>query len=495
MNDELNFNYNDFSKRTPNRNISISRFGTPLNYSNEPFPNSILNESNGVKLTNIVDESVLKTKFEAQENSIRSVCGYYISLKDIFKDADIEIKNKLLQYVTEFNNSCKTFLDKKTNNYIEAKKNSDEKNKLKENLNQKMEEFNNLEKKYRLEREELKENTKKEIQELKFKLKDAEDKIKKYKAKLEEYDNKLKEKENKIYSMREEFKIMEQPISQDYINISYCLGEQTEDININIDCPTKKDFDSFSSKFDKAENNFNIFANLLVDTSNKCLEKYKDIYKKIKGKEWIDANNSLIKVHYYQTYNINQDLSWINISNIHQTINAIINEIFELVNPTKNCDSKKLNEDSCEFLLNYIKGLKKLFFLQKEILDCEINIDCAGLGGGTQEKIKNFFNLKKIAKEVENFFEENNDILMNQPYFERFKEELNIDNTKKMMVDEYIKNIKTVFVQAKNIADKSENDFNDFKKNIKAVSKRTKMEDIEMELSNTKNKKINDNNN
>ena len=83
MNDELNFNYNDFSKRTPNRNISISRFGTPLNYSNEPFPNSILNESNGVKLTNIVDESVLKTKFEAQENSIRSVCGYYISLKDI----------------------------------------------------------------------------------------------------------------------------------------------------------------------------------------------------------------------------------------------------------------------------------------------------------------------------------------------------------------------------------------------------------------------------
>ena len=118
MNDDLNFNYNDFSKRTPNRNISISRFGTPLNYSNEPFPNSILNESNGVKLTNIVDESVLKTKFEAQENSIRSVCGYYISLKDIFKDADIEIKNKLLQYVTEFNNSCKTFLDKKTNKKV-----------------------------------------------------------------------------------------------------------------------------------------------------------------------------------------------------------------------------------------------------------------------------------------------------------------------------------------------------------------------------------------
>ena len=132
MNDELNFNYNDFSKRTPNRNISISRFGTPLNYSNEPFPNSILNESNGVKLTNIVDESVLKTKFEAQENSIRSVCGYYISLKDIFKDADIEIKNKLLQYVTEFNNSCKTFLDKKIEDLKNKKvKNTEEISKIK----------------------------------------------------------------------------------------------------------------------------------------------------------------------------------------------------------------------------------------------------------------------------------------------------------------------------------------------------------------------------
>ena len=95
------------------------------------------------------------------------------------------------------------------------------------------------------------------------------------------------------------------------------------------------------------------------------MKKYKDIYKKIKRKEWIDANNPLIKEHYYQTYNINQNSSWININNIHQTITAIISEIFELVNPTKNCNSKKLNEDSFEFLLNYIKGLKKLFFLQK----------------------------------------------------------------------------------------------------------------------------------
>ena len=489
------FNYNDFSKHTPNRNISISKFGTPLGYSDEPFPNSILNESNHVKLEIITNENVLRTKFDNQENSIRSVCGYYKSLIDIFNGVDIEIKNKLLQYVTEFNNNCKNFLDKKTNGFIEAKRNSDEKNKLKENLNQKTEEFIKLENKYRLEREELKENTKKEIQELKFKLKDSEDKCKKLKAKVEEYDNKLKEKNKEIHQIREEFKCTNQSLDPDYIHVTYCLGEQTKDLNIKIDCPPKKELEKFSSMFKKAENNFNIYARLLVDTSNKTLERFKYIYYKIKGKEWIDTNNSLIKVHYYETYNIDQELSWANIANIHQTINDIINEIFELVNPTKNCDPKKLNEDSCEFLLNYIKGLKKLFFLQKEMFDCDKNMVNNGVSGrGVDEKYKSFLNLKKIAKEVEKFFDENNDILVNHSYFERFKDELNIENTNNMMVNEYIKNIKSVFVQAKNIADKGENDFNEFRNNLSAKSKRTKIEDIEV-LSNTKNKKLNDINN
>lgn len=486
MNDDLHFNINDLSRHTPNRNISVSKFGTPLEFSAEPFPNSFLNESNGVKLQNITNENVLRTKFDNQEDSIRGACSYYISLKDIFNEADINIKNKLVQYVTEFNNSCKEFVNKKTINYIEAKKNSEEKNRLKENLNQKMEEYNNLEKKYRIEKEELKDNMKKEIQELKFKLKDSEDKNKKFKAKLEEYENKLKEKENNMINLREEFSTFRNT-PQDYINISYCLGEHTEDINITnitVDFPNKKKYDEFTSKFQKAENNFNMYTKMLVDTSNKALDKFKYIYQKMKGKEWIDMNNSFIKKHNCQTYNINQELSWTNISNIHQTINAIINEIFELVNPTKTCDAKKLNEDSCDFLLNYIKGLKKLFFLQKEILDRDYD----------SEKNINFINIKKIAKDIENFFAEKNDTLLNQTYFEKFKEELNVENTKNMMVDEYIKHIKSVFLQAKSYADKGENDFNNFKKELSAKSKRTKIEDIEMELSNTKNRNYDNNN-
>ena len=62
------------------------------------------------------------------------------------------------------------------------------------------------------------------------------------------------------------------------------------------------------------------------------------------------------------------------------------------------------------------------------------------------------------------------------------------------MVDEYIKHIKSVFLQAKSIADKGENDFNNFKKELNAKSKRTKIEDIEMELSNTKNRNYDNNN-
>ena len=486
MNDDLNFNFNDLSKHTPNRNISISRFGTPLNYSNEPFPNSFLNESNGVKLTNITNENILRTRFDTQEDSIKSVCVYYISLKNIFNEADIDIKNKLVQYVTEFNNSCKNFLDKKTNNYIEAKRHSEEKNKLKENLNQKTEEYNNLEKKYRQEKEEIKENSRKEIQELKFKLKDAEDKIKKIKAQYDDNDNKLKEKDKQIYSLREEFKTIDQPLAQDYINISYCLGEQPENMNIEIATVKKKDLDMITPKLEKAMKNFNNYVKMLVETSNNAFEQFKNIYSKVKGKEWFESNNSLIKVYNYETYNIDEELSWSNISKIHQTINAIINEIIELVNPTKNCDAKKLNEDSCEFLLNYIIGLKKLFFLQKEVIDNSMDIDQDTNISEWTGKKKNISNMKKTTEDIENFFSKNSDIMRNNTFFEKFRQELNVENTENMMVDEYIKTITEIYTEAKDIAEQRENNFNKHKKELEAKSKRTKCEVVEM-VSNSKN--------
>ena len=232
---------------------------------------------------------------------------------------------------------------------------------------------------------------------------------------------------------------------------------------------------------------------MLVETSNRAFEKFKNIYKKLKGKEWINTNNSLIKMHNIETYNINinQELSWTNISKIHQTINAIINEIVELVNPSKNCDSKKLNEDSCEFLLDYIVGLKKLFFLQKEVMDLDLNKSQEmGTGENSEHKSLNF-NLKNISDDIEKFFNENNDVMISNSHFDKYRNELNVDNTKNLMVNDYIKTIKGICSQVKNLAEKEENEFDKYKKDLELKSKRTKVEVVEM-YSNNKNKNTED---
>ena len=95
--------------------------------------------------------------------------------------------------------------------------------------------------------------------------------------------------------------------------------------------------------------------------------------------------------------------------------------------------------------------------------------------------------MKKATKDIEKFFAENNDIIMKQSYFEKYRDELSIDNTRNLMVEEYIKNIKSVLTQARNIAEKSENEFNKFKNDINSKSKRTKLEDVEIDFSNNKN--------
>ena len=48
-------------------------------------------------------------------------------------------------------------------------------------------------------------------------------------------------------------------------------------------------------------------------------------------------------------------------------INNIIQEISDLVIQKIECDSQKLNDDSCDFLLSYINGLRKLSYLQKDV--------------------------------------------------------------------------------------------------------------------------------
>ena len=127
----FNFLFNEESNNTPNRNKKTPGIGheTPSNYNNESLFHSYYNESNGVPILNdITDEYILESKFDNQENEIQRYCSYYISLKNIFKDSDLTTKNKLLQYVANFNNRCKNFVNYQTNLRVEAKKNSEVKN-------------------------------------------------------------------------------------------------------------------------------------------------------------------------------------------------------------------------------------------------------------------------------------------------------------------------------------------------------------------------------
>ena len=116
------------------------------------------------------------------------------------------------------------------------------------------------------------------------------------------------------------------------------------------------------------------------------------------------------------------------------------------------------------------------------------------MGDTYAEKMQNFESFKKVTEEAEKFFSENNQILNNQSYFGRFQDDLKEEKVKDLSVEEYIKNIKSVLVQAKNISDKSENEYNEYIKNLDLQNNRTTTENIEIELSNTKSKRINTDN-
>jgi hypothetical protein len=486
-NEYYGFSLNKSNNHTPNRNDNktTSPLGTPIEYNNIKFPNEL--ESNGkVDLNKISDDDKLLKRFNEKECSIREYCTHYLSLFDVFNSVDKETKNKLIDYLNRFNSRCQEILNVKTNNLINIKKNEESIKEIKENCNKLKKENNNLIEKFRIEKQELIINYKKKIEELNNIIKERNKEINSYKNKISDKEKEIEKKDQEILNIKEENMNLV-PGSSDNINISYGLDEHI--YNIEIDIPTQKEFKNFSDGFKKTEEDFNKYARELVYTSNNTLDKFKELYFKIKGKDWLDSNNSLNNVYFSKTYNINQKFSWSNIINNLFTLQSIINQIFELVNPTQKCDPKKLNEDSCEFLLNYIVGLRKLFFVQKNILENTFN-----MGDTYAEKIKNFESFKKVTEEAEKFFSENNHILNNQSYFGRFKDELKEENVKDLSVEEYIKNIKSVLVQAKNISEKSENEYNEYIKNLELQNNRTTTENIEIELSNTKSKRINTDN-
>lgn len=489
MNKDINLFNLSQNFLSPNQNKSHSKNGDEsfLALSENIFPNSYMNEtkSNGVKINPITDENILRTKFVDQENLIRLRCVYYISLEKIFNETDIKTKNDLLQYVTEFNNSCIKFDNDKAQKKEKEIKNSDIKNKYKNDLISTKEDLNNKIKEFDEERKEIINKSRKEIDEYKAKLNKAEGQIKNLNNKIKDCEKKIAQKEKENYFLKENFKGSNNQIIPDQITRTYALGNQTEDIDIGIE--NKKEYDQLSSKHEIIQSNLNNYIGMLVDLCKQSLNKYKDIYFKIKGTELVDYSitNLLKQVQNYQVHNIDQYFSWTNIMNYQNILNKILNGIFELVNPTNNSDDPiKLNENSCEFLLNYIIGLRKLFFLQKEILENSIMNE--NTSEGQKKRLAEF---KMIAGEAKKFFEENNGILNSQSNFERFKNELKEENTRTMNVDEYINNIKSVLVQSKNYCEKKDSEIYELLKDLEGQNSINTLHEVEMEMSGSKNKR------
>ena len=119
-------------------------------------------------------------------------------MKNIFKDSDLATKNKLLQYVANFNNRCKNFVNYQTNLRAEAKKNSEVKNKLKEDLDQKNKDFEKIKKRIQNEFEEIKVNMQKQIDDNKFKLNRAEEEIKKLRNNINKLNQDIIKKDKEI---------------------------------------------------------------------------------------------------------------------------------------------------------------------------------------------------------------------------------------------------------------------------------------------------------
>ena len=484
---------NDLNIQTPNRNILGSKYllESSLNESKESsFIKQYLTQSNGVvEIKDLTDINELTNRFNNEEKSINCICRYYISLKSVFDQVDIRVQNLLLDYVSRFNNSCKAFNNKKTTEALAQKKYSDENNRLNEDLNQKKEDLEKIINNHRIEIEEIKKKYKNEIEEYKQKSYRDEGQIQNMKKEIERLKLKIEQNKNEIAELKEISSDPNDKISPDYTTITYYLGAPFKDLNINLNCPKKKEMEIISSKFSIAENNFNTYVNYLVETTNRTVEQYKNIYLKVKGKEF-PPNNILMR-HNVQAYNLNQELCWTNIKNIHQTLNYVIDEIFELINPKREVDPRRLNEDSCEFLLKYILGLKKLFFMQKQILERTFSV-----GDTFENKNKNLEEFKRVTKDTQQFFDENEKILNNQTFYERFKEELKEEKTEILSIDEYLKNIKSVLAQAKSISERQDNEYKEYIKNLKEQNMINMSNDIEIEIekSTTKNKGLENNN-
>ena len=104
--------------------------------------------------------------------------------------------------------------------------------------------------------------------------------------------------------------------------------------------------------------------------------------------------------------------------------------------------------------------------------------------------------LAEFKKEKEiavKFYEENSNVLTNQIYNERFKNILKDDKTEILPLDNFFNTFNSMFKQATNFYDKEDNELEEYKKFLNSQNNRNTIDDIDMDISSSKNKTNNNN--
>lgn len=411
------------------------------------------------EIKEITDIDILEQKFDRLESEIKATTfKQYLSLKKIFLKADIHIKNMFIQYLTFFKIQFLNSLTMKTHEMIENRKLDEEIIKLREE-NKKLQQNNHkMEEDYNEKIKQEKEKINKNKIDSRIELGQLREKNIKLNNDIIYLKKQLKEKEDNIREFleeREKHKKLNYNESEVF-SISYPLW------NPNDRKVTAENQDSqeniirrLEEKIKTLNNNFYLFSKKLAETCNKGIENFKNIYKEIKGEEWINPYNALVTHHINQVFNIDEKLSLSVISQQLDAINEILRCTNDLINPLKSIKPKELNEESCKFLLSYIIGLRKLFFVQKEILEIPFTNDKDTSNDFRQRLLK----LDKRNTDAKNFFLNYSETLNKEEIYKKFKDCLTDEKTQKLSVNEYLKEITSVLKLADKIREKKEKEF------------------------------------
>ena len=482
MSSSKNSNFiNPFSNNnTPNHPPkNISEYTTPYN--------SVINSNSHGPIIpkEIQNETELFNLFKTHESQISSICQHYVSMQNIFIEANTHLKNEIIKYLSSYKLNTQNMTQSLHNDILTLTRKDNEIKSLKENIEIKDNELKNLYKEVN--------ERKKEFIRVNESLKDE---IKKEKMSSSQFKKDLEEKEKEITKFKNELAFLREHtynqlcISNDSVLIDYTFDSPQNNFNSNQEIyisNLKFDNENLKKQIEKTEKDFNKFIEVLSSTCNKTLDKYKLLYKKINGNDWVNEYSACENFCPYNSYNINEDFSWKYVSDMIDSIEDLIRSMFNLFDEySKKKYVEALNEESCMFLLKHINTLNKNINIQNELIKI-YNLFINSKSFINAKTMVN--NLKEYISNSENYLNKYNEILNKEKFFNEFKEFLTDEKKQKSTVEEYLNGIKQNFEQYKIFINNLEKEY------VKNKEMIENNDNFKIEIDNEQINNINKNNN